>query len=116
MAKPIRINRRAAVVAAIVLLVSVTGWVVTAIWYFGSFEQDRIVERRVAELRQKIADGTFTGMTVEEVTRTLGTDQRPSEMRDWDIGFRIGACMIDVYWLVLRVDDGRVAEAAVISD
>ncbi len=75
--------------------------------------------QQVGEVTGRVAEGTFIGMTPDEVSQLLEVSPHSRKFQGWDVTFRLAEQQpfpVDGVWLVVRVEQGHVVEARIIED
>ncbi len=73
-------------------------------------------QRMVEDLLQKFP---LSGMSEEEVHELLGPQSDPTYFKAYDLRYWLGperGLGVDSEWLVIRLNDGRVAEYRIVTD
>ena len=77
-------------------------------------------KRRCNMVDSLLRDHPLKGLSKAEVGALLGSQDDPSYFKSWDLrywmGQQHGFMPIDSEWLVIRFEDGRVAEYAIVED
>jgi hypothetical protein len=116
-------------VVVLAVCLPLAGALSLAVWRYRPRSFDRVAWRNDAEIgagvRQSMADGlvanhSLIGRTREEVVEMLGEPPNTPYLKRYDLvywlGDERGFISIDSEWLVIRIVDGRVIEAKIVTD